>query len=159
MSNAYIAVVEDDEDDTDFIRDAIRSHYADVEIKTFNLPREFLAFIEAVQVLPQLVVTDLRMPLVSGFEIIDKLKRSARTKEIPVVVLSTSGNQEDVERARSLGADGYFIKPYSFTEYGTITLQIIRDIRNRFSRFALEFRFAADKILLAGKISLCRFER
>lgn len=76
---------------------------------------------------PQLVVTDLRMPVVTGFDVIKRVRAEAKFREIPVIVLSTSGNADDIEHAMKLGASAYYVKPYSVEEYGDITDKIITD--------------------------------
>ena len=62
---------------------------------------------------PDLILLDLLMPKMDGFEMLEKLKSDKATKEIPVLVLSNLGQKEDVERCIKLGAAGYVIKAHS----------------------------------------------
>lgn len=59
---------------------------------------------------PDLILLDIMLPDISGFEILRRLKRAAPTQKIPVIVVSNLGGKEDIERALELGAAHYFIK-------------------------------------------------
>lgn len=62
---------------------------------------------------PDLVLLDLLMPRMDGFEMLEKLKSDEELKEIPVLILTNLGQKEDVERCIQLGAAGYVIKAHS----------------------------------------------
>jgi len=62
---------------------------------------------------PELVLLDLKMPRVSGFEVLQWLRDHAECSRLPVVFLSGAGLQRDVEKAYELGANSYFAKPNS----------------------------------------------
>ena len=59
---------------------------------------------------PDLILLDIMMPLVSGFDVIDILRNTPETANIKIVVLSALGQQEDIDKAKSLGADDYLVK-------------------------------------------------
>ena len=59
---------------------------------------------------PDLILLDLILPKMSGFEVLAKLKANPATAKVPVIVLSNLGQSEDVERAKTLGAIDYLIK-------------------------------------------------
>jgi len=61
--------------------------------------------------LPSLVITDLKMPRKSGFDVLSFIRSQPRLSTLPVVVLSASSEAADIDRALSLGANGYFVKP------------------------------------------------
>ena len=73
---------------------------------------------------PGLVLLDLKLPKVSGHEVLRALKSDDRTRDIPVVVLSSSGERSDVERCYALGANSYVVKPVDFDAF-TQTVQRI----------------------------------
>ena len=62
--------------------------------------------------IPDLVITDLMMPQMSGHSVLKFLKLDKRTKNIPVIVLTASGKKEDVFQALKLGAIHYIVKPF-----------------------------------------------
>ena len=59
---------------------------------------------------PDLVLLDLLMPKMNGFDYLRSMKANVALKSIPVIVLSNLGNQDDVDKAKGLGAEDYFIK-------------------------------------------------
>ncbi|MDQ7814946.1 MAG: response regulator [Patescibacteria group bacterium] len=65
---------------------------------------------------PDLVLLDLLMPRMDGFEVLEKIKADEATKGIKVLVLSNLGQKEDVERCLKLGAEGYVIKAHSLPD-------------------------------------------
>ena len=130
-----MAIVEDDADDREFITSALKKFPDDLQISVFHSGFDFMNELTTQQCFPDLVVTDLRMPLMSGFEVISGVKSNEVTKNIPVVVFSTSGNEEDISRAKQLGASAYYVKPFSIEEYFEITSKII----SSFNANALQF--------------------
>lgn len=64
--------------------------------------------------LPALVVIDLNLPVVSGHRIVRHLRLDERWRRIPIAVLTSSRLPRDIEEARRLGADAYFVKPFHY---------------------------------------------
>ncbi len=60
---------------------------------------------------PRVILLDLKMPKIDGLEVLEKLKSDERTREIPVVVLSSSREDPDVKKSYQLGANSYIVKP------------------------------------------------
>jgi two-component system, response regulator len=67
--------------------------------------------------LPRLILLDLRMPKVDGFEVLKKIKANERTRKIPVVVLTSSQQDQDVVESYKLGVNSYVSKPVAFDEF------------------------------------------
>jgi CheY-like chemotaxis protein len=135
MNKTRIAIVEDDADDREFISTSLAAT-ADIELSVYENGSDFLEFIQNTETCPDLIITDLRMPLVSGFDVIQAIKESAKTKDIPVVVLSTSSNNDDISRAKQLGAAAFYVKPYNLSAYAEITIAIVESLRNNLLRFS-----------------------
>lgn len=66
--------------------------------------------------MPRLILIDLKLPGYSGFEVLQQIRATSRTRYLPVVVYSTSENPNDIRRAYDLGANAYLIKPGSYHE-------------------------------------------
>jgi two-component system response regulator len=66
---------------------------------------------------PRLVLLDLKMPRMDGFEVLKALRGDPRTRMLPVVVLTSSAQDEDVARSYALGANGYVVKPVDFDAF------------------------------------------
>ena len=61
---------------------------------------------------PSLILLDISIPKIDGFTVLQRLKSDPRLKSIPVLILTSSTRQEDIEKARELGADGYLVKSF-----------------------------------------------
>jgi len=103
-----ILVIEDDK----FLRDLLYKKLAEenFSVATALDGEEGLKKIQEEN--PNLVLLDLILPGINGFEVLKKAKENPATKDIPVIVLSNLGQKEDVERAMKLGAQDYLIKAH-----------------------------------------------
>lgn len=84
------------------------------EVTGFNTAVEALQKLESFT--PDLIMTDILMPYMSGLEFISAVKQQKQLSSIPIFVLSTLGQEDSVEEAFMLGADDYLKKPVSLTE-------------------------------------------
>ncbi len=66
---------------------------------------------------PGLILLDIKLPELDGFEVLNEIKSNQSVKAIPVVMLTTTGNSEDVERALKLGANDYIVKPVNWESF------------------------------------------
>lgn len=93
--------VEDSVDDARFVQRALDRLEADVEVEVVTDGRSAIArLLDPSRRLPQLVLLDLRLPLASGFDVLEAIRADARTQGLPVIVLSTSELARDHEAAR-----------------------------------------------------------
>ncbi|MDF2452428.1 MAG: response regulator, partial [Bacteroidota bacterium] len=66
---------------------------------------------------PRVILLDLKMPKVNGIEVLERIRMDARTRTIPVVMLTSSKEDPDILRCYELGANSYVIKPVEFDEF------------------------------------------
>ena len=68
--------------------------------------------IEAVKVIPDIILCDIMMPEANGYEVLQQLKTNPVTKNIPFIFFTASVEKKEITRAMSMGADGYLRKPF-----------------------------------------------
>lgn len=112
-------MVDDDPEDRLIFEDAFRELEADIEVRFAESGEKALAILQEnflSGALPRLIVLDLNMPRMSGTEVLAKLKKDERFKNIPMVIYSTSINPLEREKCMRLGAHSYITKPISYTQ-------------------------------------------
>jgi len=66
---------------------------------------------------PAIMLLDLKMPKMDGFEVLELIKTSDQYKRIPIIVLTTSDREQDIQRAYDLGCNSYIVKPVNFESF------------------------------------------
>ena len=103
-----ILLVEDNEDARHYIRESLEPEYRVVEAADGS---EGIA--RAMEIIPDLVISDIMMPEVDGYELCRVLKRDVRTSHVPIVLLTAKVSEESIIRGLETGADDYIIKPFN----------------------------------------------
>ncbi|MFD2574133.1 response regulator [Spirosoma soli] len=123
----YIFLVDDDEDDHFLVQQVFNQYNPRCRFTSFLNGAELLrALDEAIQ-LPTLILLDLNMPNMSGFEALHLLRQQSRYDAVPIVILTTSDLDSDRQQAAALKANGFFTKPSSLEQMNQIVLQLQRD--------------------------------
>ena len=112
MKNLQILVAEDELDVRKLLVDAFELSGYDV----VGVEDGAVAVAEATKLLPDLILLDVRMPNMTGFEACKVLKAQESTKQIPVVFLSAYGQEAEVKTGLQLGAEDYLLKPFAIHE-------------------------------------------
>jgi CheY-like chemotaxis protein len=121
--NAVILLIEDDIAHAEIVKRSLEASEFKIELIRLFDGKEGLDFIFKAgkysenNKQPDIILLDIRLPRINGFEFLQKIKNDETFKVIPVVILSTSSNQTDIDRAFELGANSYLIKPLSFDRY------------------------------------------
>jgi two-component system response regulator len=124
-SEIEILLVEDNPDDIDMTLRALRKANIVNHIKVARDGAEALEFIfgdgtqaaNHLDEVPKLILLDLKLPKIDGFEVLKRIKGDPRTKKIPVVVLTSSREQQDVVETYQLGVNSYIVKPVNFESF------------------------------------------
>ncbi len=119
LQAATILLVEDDADDIFLMERAFRKARLANPLTVLRDGEEAISYLlgegvysnRADHPLPSMILLDLKMPRVSGFDVLEWLKKKPELQNIPVVVLTSSNEIPDIERARALGAKSYLVKP------------------------------------------------
>ena len=77
-----------------------------------------------LSVMPQVVLLDLKLPRIDGLEVLRRMRADARTRLLPVVVLTTSTEQRDIVGSYHLGANSYIRKPVDFVQFSEAVQQL-----------------------------------
>ena len=124
-SETDILLVDDNPDDAELALHALRREHLANSIFVARDGEEALDFIfcqgpfgeRSFDHPPKLVLLDLKLPKVDGIEVLSQLKNDPRTKAIPVVILTSSREEQDLVRSYDLGANSYIQKPVDFEQF------------------------------------------
>jgi CheY-like chemotaxis protein len=113
----YVIIADDDKDDITLLEEAFKRRQIREELVKVHDGSELLAYLQGVSEKgrwPQLILLDLNMPHKDGRETLAELKQHATLKKIPVVIYSTSNDQEEIKACYEMGANSYVVKPSEF---------------------------------------------
>jgi CheY-like chemotaxis protein len=119
MNKAVILLAEDDDNDVFFMRRALQKAQVEFPLQVVTNGQEAVDYLSGegkysdrgVYPLPALILLDLKMPFLDGFEVLIWIGKQPQLKAIPVAVLTSSAEDRDRRRAAELGAKAYFVKP------------------------------------------------
>lgn len=120
MRAVNVLVVEDSPADVRLIREALKNATIPVQITVAHDGVEAMQYLhdsEQTAALPDLMLLDLNLPRKNGREVLAEVKTSPQLKQIPVLVMTSSRSDDDVNQAYALNANCYIAKPYDFHEY------------------------------------------
>jgi len=120
-----LAVVEDSDEDFEALSRVLRETASQQDVKRYSNGEDaILGLIGGDDPRPALIILDLNLPGIRGMEVLAKLKGDARLRVVPVVVLSGSSREEDVDAAYEAGANAYLSKPLDYAELRRIVLSL-----------------------------------
>ena len=120
-----ILIVEDNQQDLDLAQRALRKANLTNHIHVVRDGEEALQFLfctgphsgRKIENGPKVILLDLKLPKVDGLEVLQRVKSDPRTQSIPVVVLTSSKEQNDVVESYHLGVNSYIVKPVNFEQF------------------------------------------
>jgi CheY-like chemotaxis protein len=146
-----ILIIEDNEDDAFLLRAALNREGINSSVHLVANGKEGVryllgegAYADRVQSpLPDVIFTDLNLPIMSGFDVLSWLKGHPELSVLPTMVISASNRDEDIQKAYQLGANAYLIKPGSLAQ-----LQKIIRAAHDFWSFCVKPRAAIQSIAI-----------
>jgi two-component system, response regulator len=125
MDEKVILLVEDNPDDEALTLRALTKNNIKNEVVVAHDGAEALDYLfgkgayagRDIRVMPQVILLDLKLPKVDGFEVLRKLRADERTKRLPVVILTSSNEEQDRISGYDLGANSYVRKPVEFPNF------------------------------------------
>lgn len=132
MQDKAILLVEDNPDDEELTLLALKESNIMNEIVVTRDGAEALDYISGAgkyagrdaPLLPQLILLDLKLPRLGGLEMLERLRADPRTNLIPVVILTSSNEEEDIAASYRLGANSYVRKPVEFHRFADAVKQV-----------------------------------
>jgi CheY-like chemotaxis protein len=130
LSVPYVLIADDDEDDRFLLQISFSLHYPHCRLQFVNDGQDLLDQLAQAEHTPALIVLDLNMPRLNGFEVLDSLRKDSHYRNTPVVMLTTSTNTDDRDLAFQLGAREFITKP--------LNLNQLEQIVSRFQKYWLQ---------------------
>ncbi len=124
-----ILLVEDNPMDVELTLRALKKHNLSnkvhvakdgVEALAFLFPEEGSSGNRRIKV----VLLDIKLPKVNGLEVLEKIRSEEKTRTLPVVMLTSSGESPDVKQAYDLGANSYIVKPIDFNSFSEVVAKL-----------------------------------
>jgi CheY-like chemotaxis protein len=132
MKNKVILLVEDNPDDEELTIRTLKKHHIMNEVVVAHDGSEALDFLfgkgkfkgRDSRQMPVIVMLDIKLPKVSGLEVLKQIRSDKRTRLLPVVILTSSDEEKDLVESYELGANSYVRKPVNFLEFQTAVQQL-----------------------------------
>ena len=132
MTDKVILLVEDNPDDELLTLRALRKNDVTGEVVVAHDGVEALDYLfgtgayagRDTSVMPQLILLDLKLPKIDGLEVLRRLRADERTRLLPVVILTSSREQQDMLEGYGLGANSYVRKPVNFEQFVSAVQQL-----------------------------------
>ncbi len=132
MQQRFILLVEDNPDDVELTLRALRVHNVQNEVAVVRDGAEALDYLFTTGAyasrepgtMPTVILLDLKLPKIDGLEVLRRIRADERTELLPVVILTSSKEEQDVVNGYKLGANSYVQKPVDFTQFSEAVRQL-----------------------------------
>jgi len=119
-----ILLVEDNPDDEALAIRALKKNNIKGEIVVARDGVEAIDYLQGEGRKPSLILLDIKLPKKNGFDVLEKVRSHEKTRMIPVVILTSSKEEDDLARGYSLGANSYIRKPVDFKQFTEAVRQL-----------------------------------
>lgn len=130
MDKRKILLVEDNRDDIllierVFYKSKLSEQFDLVVAQDGNQAASYLKNLKQKDILPMILLLDLKLPRVDGFEVLQMIRKNEKTQLIPVIVFTSSKEEKDITKAYLLGANSYVRKPIDSEKFISVLQQIV----------------------------------
>jgi len=129
LNELHILIAEDDLDDGEIIEASFEKHNAFAKVDLVRNGRELLDYLRQSKQKPDVILTDINMPILNGIDALKEICTDDGLQGIPAFVYSTTINPIYEAKCMELGTKGFLIKPYSLAEYDQIPNKILEILR------------------------------
>lgn len=131
-NDVQIVLVEDNQDDAELTMRSLKNSNFVNEIIWLKDGEEAINYLTGkgefssrdINIKPRLILLDLKLPKLNGMEVLARIKKDENLDKIPVVVMTSSKENRDLEKCYELGANSYVVKPINFTNFMEMTREI-----------------------------------
>ena len=127
-NNVEIVLVEDNPNDIELTLRALRKHNIANKIQVLRDGDEAINFLfrdpSPAEHPPKVILLDVKLPKITGLEILRKIKADPRLKTVPVVMLTSSQEEKDIVESYQLGVNSYIVKPIDFSRFADSIAQL-----------------------------------
>ena len=121
MSDKIILLVEDNPDDEALTLRALKKNNILNQVIVVHDGAEALEYLvgpdAAANLIPQVILLDLKLPKIDGLEVLRRIRADERTRLLPVIILTSSREEQDLLNSYNLGANSYILKPVDFNQF------------------------------------------
>lgn len=125
-----ILMIDDNPADIELVRESFEDQAVAATLYSARGSNQAMAILKgaspAQPAMPDLILLDLKMPGMNGFDFLQELRRDGALQSIPVVILTSSSSQEDINRSYQLHANAYVVKPTGLDQFA----QFVQSIRS-----------------------------
>lgn len=119
-----VLIIDDDEDDRFFMEQAFKADSPTTQLYLASGGQQALDLLDSARPLPDIILLDLNMPGLNGFEVLKRLKQSRHYRHIPVVILTPSEAPTDQQQCCQLGATEFITKPITYKGFSGVAKRI-----------------------------------
>ena len=124
MKDKIILLIEDNPDDVELTLRAFKKNKILNEVVVKNDGVEALAYLAQAVTLPTVILLDLNLPKLSGVEVLQQIRADERLKLLPVVILTSSKEEQDIIKSYGNGANSFIRKPVDFEQFTEVVQQL-----------------------------------
>jgi len=141
-----ILVVDDDIDFCNYLRDELSSDYRVIEVT-----RGDLAYEKSMEFMPDLIISDVKMPEMNGFTLCEKIKQNERTSHIPVILLTSQTDEKNQMTGYDQGADAYIMKPFDILFLRKRIANLVKSRKRLKERFSHEIYLQPRNVVITSE--------